>query len=140
MSLGFGNGESCFVIVIGIAEAMVPVLLQLCHANNVGSSETISFGCFERRQFGCRALIAHFGRAYWEEFYGDNLTRLVSFWDLQKVEDLSLTAKIRAPLSFARDFHQFKRWVRSFGGLLNGASWYMYAKKTNTFSQYLRMI
>ena len=29
MSLRFGNGESCFVIVVGIAEAVVPVVLQL---------------------------------------------------------------------------------------------------------------
>lgn len=53
-----------------------------------------------------------------------------------EVEDLSLTAKIRAPLSFARDFHQFRRCARSFGGLLNGASQYMYAK-TSTFGQHL---
>ena len=64
MSLGFGNGESCFVVVVGIAEAMVPVLLQLCHMNDVGSGETIPFGSVERRQFGRCALIAHFGRRY----------------------------------------------------------------------------
>jgi hypothetical protein len=54
------------------------------------------------------------------------------------VEDLSLTAKIRAPLSFVRDFHQFRRCARSFGGLLNGASQYMYAE-TSTFCQHLRL-
>lgn len=64
MSLGFGNGESCFVIVVGIAEAVVPVLLQLCHTNDVRSGETVPFGGVERRQFRRCALIAHFGRGY----------------------------------------------------------------------------
>lgn len=64
MSLGFGNGESGFVIVVGIAEAMVPVLLQLCHTNDTWSCETVPFGSAECRQFGCHALIAHFRRGY----------------------------------------------------------------------------
>ena len=41
------------------------------------------------------------------------------------MEDLSLTAKIQAPLSFVRDFHQFRHCARSFEGLMNGASPYM---------------
>ena len=64
MGLGFRNGEPCFVIVVGIAEAMVPVLLQLCHANDVGYGETIPFGSVKCRQFRCGVLIAHFGRRY----------------------------------------------------------------------------
>jgi hypothetical protein len=47
--LRFGNCESCFVIVIRIAEAVVPVLLQLRHANDVGSSETVTFRSVESR-------------------------------------------------------------------------------------------
>ena len=43
MRLGFRNGESCFVSVVGITEAMVPELLQLCHLNDVGSTKPISF-------------------------------------------------------------------------------------------------
>ena len=64
MSLRFGNGESCFVIVVGIAEAVVPVLLQLHHMDDVGSSEIIPFGSVVCRQFGCCALITHFRRRY----------------------------------------------------------------------------
>jgi hypothetical protein len=64
VSLGFRNGESGFVIVVGIAEAVVPVLLQLCHTNDIGSGETVPFGGAERRQFGRCALITHFGRRY----------------------------------------------------------------------------
>ena len=137
MRLGFGNNESCFVIVVGIAEAVVPVLLQLCHTDDVGSGETISFGGVECRQFGCCALIAHFGRGYREEFDGDDLTRSISFQELRSGR-LVLTAKIRAPLFFARDFHQFRHCARSFGGLLNGASQYMYAE-TSTFGQHLQL-
>lgn len=123
MGLGFGNGKSCFVIVVGIAEAVVPVLLQLCHAYDVGSSETVPFGGVECRQFRCCALIAHFRRGYREELDGNNLTHSVSFQKFKAEDsDLSLTAKIRAPLSFASDFHQFRRCARSFGGFLNGAS------------------
>ena len=54
------------------------------------------------------------------------------------MKDLSLTTKIRAPLAFARDFHQFRRCARSFGGLLDGASQYIYAE-TSTFGQHLRV-
>jgi outer membrane lipoprotein SlyB len=48
--------------VVGVVEAVCPVLLQLCHANNVGASEAVTFGGTKGRHLGRGAFIANLGR------------------------------------------------------------------------------